>query len=725
MSVFSGSRPSHAPAEYTAVQHDDDATENLPCEHAPVATRLSLAVDEQTSSHTTESQQSYQKVNERSKRSSEEVERGTVAQTIAGWPCGPRRLDGVSIPYLVGDALLILLPVAFLVLAITAWRLNGEPLSKTGQTVQRVMSVGPTIYPLAFAAIGGRCLRAIAIRLAERGTTISMLEKLLGSQSVVSAVGTAFTLRSLNLTTIALLFLWALSPLGGQSSLRLLQEANKTITETGTVYYSDPAATTELDEAFSWFSLIPTVLGASVAVSEEVKNRPVDLWGHPKIPRLDLIEQDSRRGVNVEGDWISVSPGNQTYSSWVGVNVQGLRPDTHAAFQVKSNYMLLDCKKLYGGNSSAIVKYLQDPRISVYPNLWPQNPQNYSQQELKMMSEARLLQGYMVGAEGSSFEYLSFFLKAAWNSTDGGAKKNVYFPDTIWKQESVEFWYGAKYRGFEDTEGVYDASSPKNGFQIHSCTQHVVTVDAHIECHSDECQVTKLRNTASAPNSACLSTASLALSCLKKGTRALSTFLTHLPRAVNVGALSKTMNPFDDFIGGGNVTYQNVIGDYTRDLSRQASAWGIQTVRASPFEHPAYPWTGAPYDPERFVNVTEATFTQALSVYQANIAWVVCLLLISTVLLLLAVANVAVCCATIAPDLFSYASSLARENPYTNTPHGGSALDGAKRSRLLGGMRVQIADVSPESEVGYVALKSLDEDDDFRDGKLRKDKTYW
>lgn len=34
------------------------------------------------------------------------------------------------------------------------------------------MTLGPSIYPLAFAAIGGRCMRSIAVFVAERGTTI-------------------------------------------------------------------------------------------------------------------------------------------------------------------------------------------------------------------------------------------------------------------------------------------------------------------------------------------------------------------------------------------------------------------------------------------------------------------------------------------------------------------------------------------------------------------------
>ena len=34
------------------------------------------------------------------------------------------------------------------------------------------MKLGPTVYPLAFAAIGSRCLRNVAVYLAERGTNI-------------------------------------------------------------------------------------------------------------------------------------------------------------------------------------------------------------------------------------------------------------------------------------------------------------------------------------------------------------------------------------------------------------------------------------------------------------------------------------------------------------------------------------------------------------------------
>ena len=61
-------------------------------------------------------------------------------------------------------------------LAIYAWTLDGKELSKAGSRVESAMNLGPTVYPLAFAAIGSRCLRNIAVHLAERGTNILVCE---------------------------------------------------------------------------------------------------------------------------------------------------------------------------------------------------------------------------------------------------------------------------------------------------------------------------------------------------------------------------------------------------------------------------------------------------------------------------------------------------------------------------------------------------------------------
>jgi hypothetical protein len=59
-------------------------------------------------------------------------------------------------------------------LAIAVLQLNDEPLSDHGKTIQRLMALGPTLYPLVYAAVCGRYLRSFAIWLVERGTTIEV-----------------------------------------------------------------------------------------------------------------------------------------------------------------------------------------------------------------------------------------------------------------------------------------------------------------------------------------------------------------------------------------------------------------------------------------------------------------------------------------------------------------------------------------------------------------------
>lgn len=159
----------------------------------------------------------------------------------------------------------------------------------------------------------------------------------------------------------------------------------------------------------------------------------------------------------------------------------------------------------------------------------------------------------------------------------------------------------------------------------------------------------------------------------------------------------------------------------------QSCAWGYQITRSVPFEEPENPWANETdsREPGRWMNHTESTFSRSIPVYQADVGWIAGLLIISIVLLLLGLANVVVSCLTIAPDLFYHASSLARENPYTNTPDGGTALDGAQRSRLLKHLKVQIADVSSEHQVGYIVVKSVSDEENFQTGRLKKGRLYW
>jgi hypothetical protein len=77
------------------------------------------------------------------------------------------------------------------------------------------------LFPISFAAVVGRGSVKFATWNLEQGTTLGALEQLMGSRTVASAFTTQLQLRSFNWIGLVLLFIWCLSPIGGQSVLHL------------------------------------------------------------------------------------------------------------------------------------------------------------------------------------------------------------------------------------------------------------------------------------------------------------------------------------------------------------------------------------------------------------------------------------------------------------------------------------------------------------------------
>lgn len=53
-------------------------------------------------------------------------------------------------------------------LAATSVTLDKQPTSQTGSVAQQAISLSPTVFPIMFAAIIGKLLRATGLYLAER-----------------------------------------------------------------------------------------------------------------------------------------------------------------------------------------------------------------------------------------------------------------------------------------------------------------------------------------------------------------------------------------------------------------------------------------------------------------------------------------------------------------------------------------------------------------------------
>jgi hypothetical protein len=62
----------------------------------------------------------------------------------------------------------------FVALAALAYQLDGNEISDRGRMIQEAILLGPTLFPLAFAALGGRSLKKIALWRAQEGTTLGV-----------------------------------------------------------------------------------------------------------------------------------------------------------------------------------------------------------------------------------------------------------------------------------------------------------------------------------------------------------------------------------------------------------------------------------------------------------------------------------------------------------------------------------------------------------------------
>lgn len=85
-----------------------------------------------------------------------------------------RRWTGAKTFAAIVDVILCLVPVSFLVLAGLVGQLEGKPVDEYGTHIQRWSLLGPTIFPIFFAAIVGRTMKFVAQWKLEQGTRLQV-----------------------------------------------------------------------------------------------------------------------------------------------------------------------------------------------------------------------------------------------------------------------------------------------------------------------------------------------------------------------------------------------------------------------------------------------------------------------------------------------------------------------------------------------------------------------
>jgi hypothetical protein len=554
---------------------------------------------------------------------------------------------------------------------LTAARLDGKEVSAYGYKLEETLLLSPTIFPLIFAALMGRFFRHLGVYLAERGTTLGRLEQLIGCQSVFTAIERQITLRSWSIVGLFSVFVWFLSPVGGQSALRLLGQENKNMSSIATVRYLDPQAATDsaLEGASSLNSARATftsIFLAALLSSSKYQDTSMDLWGNVKLPLYRNIENST------SSVWKPVVDGyhktNTTYGSLIGIPTIGMPSEGYSSFNIKARQFDITC----------------------------------SSNEMKS------------GARNAS---LWANVTSTWGLMADKSKTSRDYPRPIL---SVSL--------------ITDTANYSN-YSVATCNVNYNYLEARVNCNGTSCGVDSMRKldlmTDGYTSDEDLFTRGNIISNLMSVMPRVDNVNVGSPSARGSTNAEKWMADPTNFIGA---RYDNV-ELYKLDLETFAQRLTVlwNTFHQSTFATTAIggalprnlTQTGlltGNVGANITFNVTQAdVLQQTMPVYKTNWKWFIALLFCSLVLLAAAYAGLVLKYITLAPDIIGYASSLTLLNPYVPTPTGGTTLHGLERAALLHNLPVRIGDVCPNEPVGAIAFAKAD---DGRVARLNRRRWY-
>ncbi|KAF2156613.1 hypothetical protein K461DRAFT_263645 [Myriangium duriaei CBS 260.36] len=649
------------------------------------------------------------------------------------WPTKPRRLRPLSVgSVILGiiDVIGAVAPVLFLALAIVAKKLDGQPIldehgqmTTLGRRAIQASTLGPTIFPILFAAIAGTALKMVARLLAERGAKLGVLETLVTSRTLFGVVQNQFLMNHVTLIGCLLLVLWAFSPLGGQASLRILAFDYRLDNSTTPVVYMPtgpqgwPAENfTKLDVTTENIMPITYPLyGSTMAAPMKIKTSSQDEWFNVKIPRQEVVMNstaDSQGWRNVPSYPLAV----QDYATLSGIPMGRfpLGQNTTSVFSIEYSYTDLNCtnRTFFPPGDQRWADMVGFPYDNSFVGL----------------NASTVFQG-SGNAELNRTSFWVTFDSRQFDKKDFG--KNIFAtPRTL--------IFGSEIAAHADTPNEMEEGY--DGVVVRNCTMQQVYLEAMVNCTADNCAVRAMRPS---------------LQFAKEDPNVVLYhffgyfFSTMFPSVLN--PLSQVNATQDLFLRGADMPFNTQesleslplmwsVDDETFSKRLGVSINTYAQIRTSPYpliqgvpppndqqwangSSSIWP-SSVSEDPGRPARWTTANTTTTVAIFACQPAWFGVLLVSSLVLLSLSVANALLKLTITAPDVMGYVSSLTYDNPFVPLPPGGSVLDAPERSRALYDLRVRIGDVQPESEVGRIAFAAADNEGGVV-GKLRRERLYY
>ncbi|WXC64521.1 hypothetical protein SNK03_010331 [Fusarium graminearum] len=567
-------------------------------------------------------------------------------------------------------------------LAIAVVGLDGQKKSDYGQHVLELTRLGPSLYPILFAAVAGRFYRNLARWRLEQpgGVSLAVLEQVFGSQSFATALERVFVVHTHVFLGILILSTWALSPLGGQSSSRILSFGDRTEVSNGTISYLHPAyQVTSYINRKSYLTTrasIAALYSSCLLSSPEQKRSPRDLWDLPKIPQW---KSDKKVGETYPVDNEALRNGRDDYASLIGIKLRGLDFEeglTQYNFTVQTSYIDLQCllenddvldpSRLFNDATMAPSTDLVDFRVhaDIKSSLpWTQWKGLDNPPPLQLFYIIKWEWMGHNGYSGSAWSAINCTMQSIWMDTEFRCGP----------RPSAKSCYAYQQRRVNDK--ISPNRLPRLMTKNHGALRQAISVwpEASSDWTSNKPSATEnyimgemhpyagqgFRNWTE------MDREKFPAEISRRMTTAFNTFW------------DATLNP----TGHTNITFKN--------LDDSSTAFEDE------------------FNAQPFMNTTVGTMTAEREVYRANQLWLAILLTITLFLQILAILGLVLEVLIVGPDVLGYASSFTRDNPYVRLPTTGSSLGGPERARALRNLRLQLTDVCPDDEIGYLAICAI------------------
>jgi hypothetical protein len=477
-----------------------------------------------------------------------------------------------------------------------------------------------------------------------------------------------------------MVLLWALSPVGGQLALRLLQTSPRTTSDNSTIRYLPISACLETPmqggpSANNAWPLYGPIFMSSLISSRALENPNEDMYGNLRVPHLDrLIGEDSMPADS----WTMLDHTEEIpYSSLLGIPVVGLPSTGNLTFNIVSRYHTVNCDAAVHIENSTI-----------FAN-----------------TSSGLGAGYYDWESSSTF------------TTQVAAG-----------HEADQMWNGSYY--FFNLTSGNDYTGSDVSFT--NCSISPRDVESSVFCQDKSCQVTAMRNI----------TVDLPL-WWGQYFGQIQTSLEDMPR-VTIGSMHQgskiSSTLFEMWIQDPQAVYdpekdekfanfsmisketlsrnmEILFNTYWQSLCASRYIFGGLSTNMSLYDDIfSYYQSSVVVD----FNTSQVTITKFDGdQYNCNITFATLLIVISCILLLISLASFILGTITLAPDILGYMSSLTRDNPFI--PCGeASHLHGLERAKALNNLKVTIGDVDVRAESGYIAFARKGTDVH----KLRRDRLY-